>query len=337
MRVALRADANTAQGSGHVMRCLTLAEELLGRGHDVTLVGTLPELNWLRELVTRSGVRTQKVAMDSLDLAEIRASAPDVVVVDSYGIPAERINALAAQLPVMAIVDGDSRGIECDLYLDQNLGAELEHGRDPHRWLAGSSFALVRRAVRAARREEPWLALGTPPNVLVFMGGTDPTQSAVAVARSLAHVPEPALVTVIAPPSDHARIADILPAARVIDPTPDLPELCGHADVVVSAAGTSAWDIGTLGTPAVLVAVVDNQSAGLGRVLEAGLALGVDSAREPDAIERVGGLVSLLLRDIELRRQLSTAAVRWFDGNGPARVAGRIEDLAKVNSVRGRP
>jgi len=289
------------------------------------LVGALPELAWLRAAVEASGMRVIPAAADSLDLDELLALEPDRVVVDSYRIDAAAITELNEALPVLAIIDGDDRGMRATWFLDQNLGADDAWPHVP-RFLAGATFALVRRAVLSARRPEPWRIVGDPPRILSFMGGTDPTGSSARVAASLAALARPLDLTVIAPVDDHAAVAAAAPAGTtVIAPTPDLPALLAAADLVVSAAGTSAWDVCTLGTPAVLVGVVDNQSASLAAATRAGLVLGVDAAIEgPDAVAGVGALVARLLDDETLRRELSTASRALFDGQGAERVVDAI-------------
>src|SRR5690606_4872523 len=102
-----------------------------------------------------------------------------------------------------------------------------------------------------------------------------------------------------------------------------LPEILGSADVVVSAAGTSAWDVCTMGRPAVLVGVVENQSAGLARALEAGVALGVDATLESS--DRTGTLLARLLDDQDVRRAVVERALAVFDGRGVERVANALE------------
>jgi spore coat polysaccharide biosynthesis predicted glycosyltransferase SpsG len=325
MRVVLRADAGVHQGSGHVMRCLTLAEELLARGCEVILVGSLPDLPWLQSAVATSGVRVVPADGDSLDIDGILALQPDRVVVDSYSIDAGAVSALNEALPVLAIIDGDDRGIRATWFLDQNLGAD-DAWPAVDRFLAGARFALVRRAVLEARRTEPWRISGPAPRILSFMGGTDPTGASARVAASMALLRRPVDLTVIAPPADHAAVAAVAPAgARVLAPTPDLPRLLAEVDIVVSAAGTSAWDVCTLGAPAVLVGVVGNQSASLAAAVARGLVLGVDAAVDgPEAVARVGGLVERLIESEPQRRGLSDAARAVFDGRGTARVADAL-------------
>lgn len=331
MRFLLRADAGTLQGAGHVMRCLTLAETLLAAGHDVEFLGSVSGLDWLEDHLATFAMTVHPCEPDSLDRDFIESRKVDWVVIDSYRIEAALVSALNAVTPCLAIVDGDTRGVDATLYLDQNLGAELEEWPDGvrNRLLAGSQFALVRLSVRAARRERAWEIPATPPRVVAFMGGSDPLHASLAVGRALvASVPH-AEISLVAPEHLSGELKEILaPVAsgRVLAPTPDLPRLLSDADVVVSAAGTSAWDVCTLGVPSVLVAVVDNQRDSLNRALASGVALGIDAVIEPETrIAEVGPLVDRLLLDHALRRRLSENCLTAFDGAGAGRVVSAME------------
>ena len=258
MRVLLRADASPVQGTGHVMRCLTLGEELLARGHEVALMTGGLATNWLEDYVSTTGIDVLECAADGIDEEAIVAFRPDWVVVDSYRFPAASVTALGRVLNVLAIVDGDHRGIEAAIYLDQNLGAESiprpEAIRD--RFLCGAPFALVRRAILDARRAEPWRDSVGPPTVLTFMGGTDATGANRAIAESLRAINEACAIAMVAPVAQHPALRaafDSRPGVTLVEPTASLPAMMGRAQVIVSATGTSAWDICSLGVPAVLV------------------------------------------------------------------------------------
>lgn len=331
MRVVLRADAGLEQGTGHVMRCLTLAEELVKRGHEVHLMTAPIAIPWLKATVVESGIAVHDCVADELPYEAVMALDADWLVVDSYRIPSEKISRVNTELRVLAIIDGDDRSIGATLYLDQNLGSERT-ARKPDqadRYLCGSDYTLVRRAVLSARRDKPWRLLGDEPNVLCFMGGTDPTGSVVGVVRSLTNVAYPMTLTVVTPQAYHEalhRVGAGMPRLQILPPTPDLPTLLSRADVVVSAAGTSAWDICTLGVPAVLVAVVENQRASLHEVLDRGLALGIDMVGEGDGdLEQTGSSVSALLGDPALRERLSRSSLATFDGRGAGRVVVILE------------
>ena len=325
MRVIFRADASVTQGSGHVMRCLTLAEELRAKGHEVVFASSIGGIEWLDETMRDSGYSTVPAIADEIDTAALVQLRPDWVVVDSYLIPAEEISALAEVLPVFAIVDGSTRGIRAQLYLDQNLGAEAIDWDVPRgSMLAGAQYALIRDGFLAVRRPDP-SALVAVPQVTAFMGGTDPSGIIVEVARELAKVPGPLTLTVIAPAAHTAAVRHALAGhpARVITPTAELPTLLGSSDVIVSAAGTSAWDVCTLAIPAVFVGVIDNQSPSLAAIAARGYALGIDLVLG-ESLDRLSSAVDGLARDAALRARLSAQCATVFDGLGKNRVVAAM-------------
>lgn len=329
MRVLLRADAGHDRGTGHVMRCLTLAEGLVSRGHDVALMGAIDEVGWLVGHIAATGIEVIGCATDELDARRIAHAGFDRAVIDSYWIDPAAIAALNESVPTLAIIDNTDRGIRASWYLDQNLGAE------DRQWsavvtpslLAGSNYALIRDAILAERRPGHGSLEGRRPRVVVFMGGTDPGGVMVDVAASIAAVRPAAEVVAITVDRLVERVTHEfapLPAVAVLPPTDDLPRLLGSADVVVSAAGTSAWDVCAMGLPAVLVSVVDNQRASLAQALARGVALGVDGTA-PGTASDTGRLLMTLLEDADLRRQLSSTALSAFDGMGKDRVAAALE------------
>lgn len=329
----MRADAGIAQGSGHVMRCLTLGQELLSRGHEVVLATCPSSIGWLNHAIRSSGMRVEQVVADSLDGNLLVGLRPDWVVVDSYQIASAQISGLTAEVNVLAIIDGDSRGIDATRYLDQNLGSESRPWPSAVRkkLLAGSQFALVRSEILRHRRPKPWIVTGTP-KVLAFMGGTDPTGSIVTVASQLALVGG-VQITIVAPPDVHAVVKTTLAGVegvKILRPTSELPELLAGADIVVSAAGTSSWDVCALRLPSVLIAIVDNQSDSLESAVAEGVALGINVFREGEtAFTHLARDIERLVSQESLREALSTRCDENFDGRGAARVVHEMEGGAQ--------
>jgi spore coat polysaccharide biosynthesis predicted glycosyltransferase SpsG len=308
------------------MRCLTLGEALRDAGHEIALMGEISGVPWLEGYLDEIGVERIDVPRDSLRLEDVLAAGGDRVVVDSYWIEPAAIADVDRGVPTMAVIDNTTRGIVATWYLDHNLGAErrpwaVESGTV----LAGSRYALVRRAVSRHRRDSGWRIPSEAPRVVAFMGGTDPGRVMTEVAGSIASAMPHVHLTVVTTPDQieevDARVAG-MPHVTVLGPRLDLPEILGTADLIVSAAGTSAWDTCSMGRPVVLVGVVDNQSSGLEQALLEGVAVGVDATHE--GASAVGELLARLCRDDELREGIVRRANEVFDCGGSSRVAAAL-------------
>jgi spore coat polysaccharide biosynthesis predicted glycosyltransferase SpsG len=108
----------------------------------------------------------------------------------------------------------------------------------------------------------------------------------------------------------------------------DLPALVVKSDLVVSASGSSVWELLCLGAPAATVCVTDNQEAGYREVVRRGLVAGLgsltdltssDSARR-QAVATLAGM----LEDPAARDTLAARGLREVDGRGRERVADAL-------------
>jgi spore coat polysaccharide biosynthesis predicted glycosyltransferase SpsG len=347
--VGIRCDAGPRTGVGHLMRCVALAEELTARGMAVHFLSDLGGLDWAAAQLTSRGLPWHPAPYDTVGLVAAATRLDlDAVVVDSYELPPAHSRALRASgRAVLAIVDGDLRGQEADVYVDQNLDAELTSPALPPGAirLAGLDYALLRRAVRELRpARTPVASYGRTPEVVAFFGGTDAYRAAPVAGRLLIRTGMPWRATIVA--ADESLRRDLLalqpgPGQKleVITPTDRLPELLAGADLVLSASGTSTWELLCLGLPAALVWVVDNQILGYERTTARGLAAGLGHlpALTEAGIEARAAvdLVRSLLISPGARAALAARAWAAVDGLGTARVAEALRDSALAAQAQG--
>ncbi|HEY3559834.1 MAG TPA: spore coat protein [Kribbella sp.] len=337
-RVGVRCDVGPARGVGHVMRCLALAEEV--RRRDVELVfvcdaGTVP---WAAEQIAAREIDIAPAVLEPGQHVELfRRLGLDAVVFDSYDLDASVYQAVRASgLPTLAIVDGDFRGAEADVLVDQNLAAELDHPHLPPGTirLAGLPYVMIRDEILDLRPAVPPAdRQNAVPKVFAFFGGTDAFGAGPYVAQALAATGLPFEATVVAPGSDLAtRIAavELQPHQHleVIGPTDQLAAGVREADLTISASGTSTWELLCLGATAGLVCVVDNQVMGYERAVDTGAAagLGLLSALQHDA-SSAGQTLKRLLTDPAERGRLARAGWQLVDGRGRQRVADALLGL----------
>ncbi|MFI7441090.1 PseG/SpsG family protein [Nonomuraea indica] len=313
-RVGVRCDAGGARGVGHLVRCVALAEELRGRGVEVCFLGDLAGSAWARAQLLERRLPLVPAPERPARLAALaRDLELDAVVLDSYDLPPGTGAAVRESAAVLAIVDGDSPGQDADLYLDQNLGAELRPVPPLTRRLAGSRYVLLRDSVRRLRRKAG--ARRAVPRVLCFFGGTDSAGVAPAWARALADTGLPFQATVVSP-----EPFAVEGPFTVIPPTDRLPVLMTEADLVVTAAGSAVWELLYLGVPAALTWVADNQLIGYEALVGRGIAAGLGPEAGPAATK----VLACLLADPAAREEFGRRGHGLVDGKGRERVADTL-------------
>lgn len=360
-----RADASLEIGTGHVMRCLTLADELKRQGHQCVFICREHE-GHLGELVASKGyelyllagphnaeeqptaemnhahvgwlgVPWQRDAEQTLEL--LPAMEADWLVVDHYALDARWVRHVAAAVGRILVIDDlADRNHECSLLLDQNLGrvASDYDQRVPADCvrLIGPQYALLRpefarlRGRSLARREHPGMK-----RILVSLGGVDRNNVTGRVLGALAEAPLPAdteldIVMGASAPNlaeVRAQATEMPFRASVQVNVSDMAERMCLADVSIGAAGGTSWERCCLGLPAVLVVLADNQVPGAAALERAGAALVIG---EPEALE--AELPSALARmsDPATLQAMSHAAAEVTAGEGASIVVHSMVTIA---------
>jgi UDP-2,4-diacetamido-2,4,6-trideoxy-beta-L-altropyranose hydrolase len=334
-RVVLRADASTAIGTGHVMRCLTLAEEMIARGWSVKLLAAeLPEA--LGERARNAGLLVERIAVRAgtqadADVTSAAAAVSDLVVLDSYAFAsAYRGQVRDVGTPVLTMDDGStSHALHADFVLNPAVAAEpgqYTEWAPGARLLLGPRYALVRREIRdAAARAISDAAERT--RLIVLFGGSDPRRLTIPVATLLQQRLPNAHVTAIV--GSAARSVETPPSVELLRAPANLPSLMGEAGLAVSAAGGSLGELAHLGVPTVAAVIAENQVSA--HALR-GWLIAVD-ARDGDVTQRlVDEAVSLWERPSE-RRQMGRAGRDQVDGQGVVRV---VDALCAPSACGGR-
>lgn len=255
----IRADANVSIGTGHVMRCLALAQAWQDRGGTAVLVAReLPPA--LADRLAVEGVSLTMI--DALPgspndaagtIAQARQAGADWVVIDGDRFPASFLKLVHdAGLRVLLIDDFADREVTpVELVVNPNPGFDPEAYRAQAagaKVLAGPRYCLLRREFRAASgAAERSERVGN--RVLISLGGSDPENLTPHVAAALAGCRDLQL-TIVAGPGNHATDElQRLNAAnvRVIHDAKNMAELMSQADIAVIAAGGTLWELLALG------------------------------------------------------------------------------------------
>lgn len=292
MKALFRTDASLEIGTGHVMRCLTLADALrlrgcesvfvcrehnghLGelirqRGHAIHLLPKTtqprplnfsdqpPHLAWL-------GADWEADAEQTSALA--RSAGFDLLVVDHYALDARWERKLRPFCKrVLAIDDVADREHDCDFLLDQNLIAEFGHryaGKVPAACvqMLGPAYALLQPQYAELHDKLP-VREGAVRRILIYFGGADADNlTGMAISACLAlpcHVD-----VVINPKGPHieALRKQVQGHERIVlhEDLPSLASLMSKADLAIGAGGATSWERCSLGLPCLVITLADNQ------------------------------------------------------------------------------
>jgi len=355
MRVLLRCDGGGSLGVGHVMRSLALAEAAVVAGHDVVVAGQFegPLLQGQLaaapvEVVQLAAFTAEGDQQQVIDL--VRRLRPDVLHVDSY-LASDRLRELVAcagvdvgvaNMVFSNVEDGTFGRRPADVVVDPTFGAELSsRPQDGSTWLLrGSRYTPVRqRVITARQRAADDNVGGSGPvarSVLVVMGGTDPVGLAPVAVELLARTGLSLEVTAIAVGENAQRARTAAEGSRlsldVMAPVDDLAAMMSAHDLVISAAGTSIWELCCIGVPTAVAWAVDNQREGYDRVVAAGAAIGLGGPGL-GGDERAVDLLRRALTDSRVRADLVLAGRNVVDGLGAWRVVRTWEQALAVPSL----
>lgn len=324
-----RADANTRIGTGHVMRCLALAQAWQDAGGTALLASAeIPA--GLRQRLLAEGINPVdlKVNPGSANDAEAtivaaRRVAANWVVMDGYGFGSDYQATIKNQGLLTALYDDNAHqaNYAVHLLINHNLHACTEAYRSSGqgiRLLLGTRYVALRREFL---RQTTAPACSSPQrlHVLISLGGSDEADWTRIAVEALAQRSD-VEVTVTAgaayPFGDRLRnlAAQAKCRMEVLSNVTNIAALLARTHLCIGAAGISTWERCFMGVPTVLVVLADNQEAIAHSVCRAGAALLASNPSE------LGAQVAELLGDVKARTQLAAAGRRLMDGQGAGRI-----------------
>jgi len=331
MYIVFRADASVMIGTGHIMRCLTLADELRARGAECHFISRMLP-GHLGALIERRGFAVSlldapsgdALSFDSTahakgagvtweqDLAETRelVTFADWLIVDHYSFDYRWQKGLADRAKrIMVIDDLADRQHFAALLLDQNLGRkETDYdGLVPNECnrLIGLGFALLRPEFGRQRNQSLQRRMnGELSHLLISMGGTDAIDATSAVLRVI----------------HKARLPKRLRLSEVLVDVGDMARLMASADFSIGAGGSTTWERCCLGLPSIIVETAANQNGAAAAMQKAGAALVAGPLLHPAFSSKLVQCMNNLLES-GVSARISRRSAELCFGDGVVRVA----------------
>jgi UDP-2,4-diacetamido-2,4,6-trideoxy-beta-L-altropyranose hydrolase len=359
MHIAFRTDASLQIGTGHVMRCLTLAHALRERGAQCSFICREHPAH-LIDLIRKRGffVHALRCNQDWIhkenipshagwlgadwqaDAEESKAGAGEMtidwLIVDHYGLDSRWENAMRAYCHYIMVVDDlADRMHDCDLLLDQNLGRDVKDYDallvGEAKTLIGPQYALLRPEFAALRIQSLARRQSNPQlrRLLIAMGGVDKDNASCEVLTALKTCTLSAdlRVTVVMGPNApwltqvQAQARQMPWPTEVLVGVDNMAQLMAECDLAIGAAGGTAWERCSLGLPSLVLALAKNQWPGAFALQKAGAAVAIKTQQQITSF-----LKQLQAADStkELLAKLSQAAAAVTDGEGCRRTVEHL-------------
>jgi UDP-2,4-diacetamido-2,4,6-trideoxy-beta-L-altropyranose hydrolase len=296
--IVFRTDASFKIGSGHVMRCLTLAEALRNSGVKIRFVcrghsGNLIELIRAKEFVVHelpvsgnfeyggisdydsgneygSWLGTSQIQDAHETISVFQNNRPGWLIVDHYGLGQVWEKEMRPHVhKIMAIDDLAQRPHDCDLLLDQNYfqdGDSRYNGLVPLNCtkMLGPQFALLRPEFAEAQKN---LKSRTKKvqRIFIFFGGTDPDNitGKALVSLSFPEFSHLDVDVVIGTHNHHLtkieRLVKKRPNTSLHVQIENMAELMVQADLALGAGGATTLERMAVGLPSIVVTIAENQ------------------------------------------------------------------------------
>lgn len=336
MKIAFRVDASQGTGSGHVMRCLCLANQLRLSGAETVFVSLdMPEhlenmLKVAGHQFTRlpESVRDCELEDSVATLAQVAEA--DRMVLDHYGLSHEWEREVEKHMPVLAI-DDLGRAHVSSWVLDQNYYEEPTvryegRMRADSIALIGPQYALLRPEFVGARSHVRARAHGIH-NILVFLGGMDADNVTAIVLRAIEMVQLSNVHVNVVVGASHPALADLAawcesrPNVQLHIQVSDMPRFMLEADLAIGAGGSSTWERCALGLPTVTLCLAENQKEVIREGAQAGFLWGVDGK---PVEEDIADILRALVKSPLILESMSRRALAVTDAKGVHRVASAL-------------
>lgn len=354
-------------GTGHVMRCLTLADELKqnyaahisfisrdhqghladyirSRGYELNLLPSsdqnfhpthkdVPHAAWLKVPWTLDAKQTIKA---------ITKLQPDWLIVDHYSLDARWHSLLRPYVAhILAIDDLADRKLDCDILLDQTYGREKKDYTNLVKkncnMLLGSGFALLRPEYTELRPQavKKRKYFDNINSILVTMGGTDPNNLTSIILDSLVQIDwsiDPYIEVVMGRQSPHLEVIKkkIKHYPFKISISIDVSDMAVRilkADLAIGAGGATSWERCCLGLPSVMITTAENQRNVGIQLSKSGIVQLIGNGSSINQDE-IKKAIEQLIRSKSLWHKMSSRCLMITDGLGAKRVTLEL-DLPK--------
>lgn len=335
--IFFRADANEQIATGHVMRCATIAKELIGKGQEVCFL--------VADQVSRKVVESQGLSVIVLDkqwddlnqeicqMCELlRQYRPDWLMIDTYYVTPEYFRELHKWARIAYIDDLKQFHYECDMLINYSVYASDMNYEEEYlnaKLLLGCKYAPLRNVFRTLPTHE---IREDVQDILLLTGGSDTYHVALNFVHEVMNQRMKWTSTTFhivcgrfnLDMSKLEKIALEWENIKIYPFVKHIEKLMQKADIAISAGGSTLYELCACGTPTITYSMADNQLRNVEKFAESGLMEYSGDVRKDFSYDALLDKLSNLAKDKCIRSCCADRLIRTVDGTGGAHI---VEEL----------
>jgi spore coat polysaccharide biosynthesis predicted glycosyltransferase SpsG len=316
MNFVFWAGASFTVGTGHIMRLVPIAEQLVARGYSVSFLTSQIDVPWVRKKLNSLGP-----GVSLIDGAYIPNPVEDILLVDSYKLDSSNDFFSKNNWLIRVSVGDDNTpdyGFEVTVLPSFN---ETKITESSSRIVAsGRDFFLFRSSIRNWRNS---LAVNKEylKKIIVSGGGTDPTEFGPSLIKFFDSNFQGFEVILF---SNSARVEMHSNVLKVIEFGESFDQNVKDCYLAFCPSSTMAVELAAAGIPVGIGLAVQNQAVGHSMLDEKGLACPIGSYEQSTGWKFDIAKISHLLEEPEYRDNLSSHALEFFNLDGAFSIADLI-------------
>lgn len=345
MNVFFRADASNVLGSGHIMRCITLAKELqkehqvnfICAEHEGNLIDLLIENGFVVHVIKPSEIIENNIVSNfsydwEKDLEEslsiLKNIKCDYLIIDHYFLDDRWEKRISANVGVLVVLDDlKNREHWCDILIDQNFQTAttnpyLNLMKKNTTFLLGKKYALLRDEFIENRKS----TLNSISSIFVYFGASDTTSETLALLQAFSRQKNKYHLKVVIGYANSSRDEiiskyDNYEGIELFDQNNSISLLMKECDISIGAGGSTTWERCCIGLPSIVIPVADNQLKPMKELEKAGVIYLLED-NQPQKYEELFSKLNSF--DLDFWLSIQKKGIDMFDGHGKARIKNVI-------------
>ncbi|MBE0351603.1 UDP-2,4-diacetamido-2,4,6-trideoxy-beta-L-altropyranose hydrolase [Pseudoalteromonas lipolytica] len=351
MKIIARLDANSTIGAGHLIRVLTLLNQLVKQSDyypsDVLII-SYSLSDSFKNLITHHGFRYHMINQvnnwsmdyDAQTTAELIGddSIADLVIVDHYELDKRWEQKLTTYCHQLIVIDDlANREHHCNTLIDQTLGRKKDDYSDlvpPYcKLLLGATYIILRPEFQPLRITAKQTRSNNIKNILIAFGATDPQDNSSKVVAWLAQFLKTnpqinfhctIMITSASPHLNNIKqICKMSPWLSYTIDEKNVAELLLKTDLAIGASGSASWERCCLGIPTIAFQTADNQKMVLAELDKAGAIANLKKLTEQSQDE-FNQCLSRLIDDTNYYTNMRRNSFKICDGTGTSLICDHL-------------